>query len=125
MLLTETKKLAAVARVANIKTFCYIADFSITFFLYLSKTMTFSHSIPKQPARTLEFQYFYSVLQMNFCEPRQKREERPFSAGSSRARAGPWQCVLVKHFAKFPDFFEKQCWQPWLSQADIPVRHNF
>ena len=42
---------------------------------------------------TLEFQYFYSILQMNFREPRQEREERPFSAGTSCAWAGLWPVV--------------------------------
>ena len=66
------------------QTFCFTADF-----LYACPiSVTFSHSITKQPASTLEFQYFYSILQMNFCEPRQKREERPFSAGTSCAWAG-------------------------------------
>ena len=61
--------------------------------LYMLKTMTFSHFITKQSASILEFQYFYSVLQMNFCEPRQKREERPFSAGTSCVWAGLWPAV--------------------------------
>ena len=60
----------------------------MTFFIYIYKAITFSHSITKQPASTLEFQYFYSILQMNFCKPRQKREERPFSAGTTCAWAG-------------------------------------
>ena len=61
--------------------------------LYMLKTMTFSHFITKQPASILEFQYFYSVLQMNFCEPRQKREERRFSTGTSCVWAGLWPAV--------------------------------
>ena len=55
--------------------------------------MTFSRSITKQPASSLEFKYFYSILQMSFCGPRQKWGERPFSAG-------------IKHFEKFSDFFK-------------------
>ena len=50
--------------------------------------MTFSHSITKQPASTLEFQYFYFILQINFCKPRQRREERHFFAGTSYGWAG-------------------------------------
>ena len=42
----------------------------------MPKTMTFSHLIIKQPASALEFQYFYCISQINFCEPRQKRDER-------------------------------------------------
>ena len=57
--------------------------------------MTFSHLIAKQPASTLEFQYFYCILQINFCEPRQKQEERPFSAGNSCAWAGLWPVVTL------------------------------
>ena len=73
------------------QTFCYTAGFPTTFFYICQKT--FSHSITKQPASTLEFQYFYSILQMNFCGPRQKREERPFSTGTSCAWAGLWPVV--------------------------------
>ena len=51
---------------------------------------------------------------MNFCEPRQKREERPFCAGTSCATAGLWPVVTrtLSTLQKFPDFFEMQCWQP-------------
>ena len=46
----------------------------------MPKTITFSHFITKQPASTLEFQYFYSILQMNFCEPRKKNRKSTFSS---------------------------------------------
>ena len=75
------------------QTFCYTADFSTTYFLYMPKTMTSLHSITKQPALTLEFHYFYSILQMNFCEPWQKREKRNFFTGTSCGRAGLWPVV--------------------------------
>ena len=58
----------------SLRSFLYTADFP-RIFLYMPKTMTFSHSFTKQPASTLEFQYFSFILQMNFCELRQKREK--------------------------------------------------
>ena len=89
----------------NLEQGCQLPDFSLrsqTFFilqtfprhfLYMPKTITFSHFITKQPASTLEFQYFYSILQMNFYKSRQKQEEGPFFAGTSCAWAGPWPVV--------------------------------
>ena len=84
------------------------------FVLYMPKTTTFSHSIAKQPAWTLEFQYFYSILQMNFCEPRQKTGRAPFLRWHLLRLDRPMTCgnAYVKHFTKFPNFFETQCWQP-------------
>ena len=67
----------------------YTADFLII----LSKTTTVSHSLTKQPASTLESQFFYSIFQINSCEARQKQKERPFSAGTFSAGAGLWLVV--------------------------------
>ena len=63
------------------------------FFIYMPKTMTFHIPSQNKPASTLEFQYIYSILQRNFFEPRQKREEDLFSAITSCAWTGLWSAV--------------------------------
>ena len=96
--------------------FLYYKLFHI--FLYMLKTMTFSRSITKQPASTLKFQYFYSILQMNFCGPRQKRGERPFSAGTSCTRADLWPVVTpTLSTSKIFQTFLRHCWQPCSSST--------
>ena len=47
------------------QTFFFPADFPTTF-LYMPKTTTFSHLITKQPASTLEFQYFVLYFAKQF-----------------------------------------------------------
>ena len=87
-------------------------------FLYMPKTMICSHLIIKQPASTLKFQYLYFILQINFCE--WKREEHPFSAGTSCARAGPWPVVthMLRTSQSFQTFWET-CWQPCAYLTEI------
>ena len=47
----------------------------------------------KQPASTLEFKNFDSILQKNSVVPEKKREKRPHSACSSCACSGLWPAV--------------------------------
>ena len=49
---------------------CQLPDFSLrshTICDTANSPMTYSHPITEHPARTLEFQYFYIVLQKEFC----------------------------------------------------------
>ena len=65
----------------------YTADFPTTF-LYIYLKLWLFHFRSQN-----NLQYFYSILQIKFCEPRQKREERTFSAGTYCAWAGSWLVV--------------------------------
>ena len=80
---------------------CHIADFSTTFSIRL-KTKPLLH-ITKPPASTLEFKNFDFILQNISVTLNKNGKSAPTQLAPS-----------VKHFAKFPDFFETQCWQPWL-----------
>ena len=97
------------------QTFCYTADFLTNFFLYMPKTINCSHFIPKQPASTLEFQYFYSNLQYLWAQTKMGRA--PFLRWHLQCLGRPMICgnSYVKHFAKFPDFSETLCLKPWTS----------
>ena len=80
------------------------------------KTKTFfEHLIPKPPASTLEFKNFDFILQNISVTPDKNRKSpliqlAPLVPGQAYAMA----CgnAYVKHFAKFPDYFKTQCWQP-------------
>ena len=90
---------------------CYTADFSTTF-LYMPKIITFSHPIAKKSSKNPRIPVFLLYFSIRFLGAQtEKREDRPFSAGTSCAWAGRWPAVMrtLKHFAKFSDF----------------LRHNF
>ena len=59
-------------------------------FFYMSKTTTVTHPITKHPARTLELQYFYSVLQKNSVGPDKNGKSGSFPAVISCVWAGLW-----------------------------------
>ena len=52
------------------------------------------HPTIKQPASTLEFQYFYSILQKKILKAQTKKGRAPLHAGSSCAWAGLWPAVM-------------------------------
>ena len=87
------------------QTLCDIVDFPTTL-SYMPKTRTFSHPITKHPERTLEFQYFYSVLQ-KIPWVQTKTKKVPRSRCLFLLLGRPMACgnAYVKHFAKFPDLF--------------------
>ena len=97
------------------QTFCYTTDFSTTF-LYMLKTKTlFAHSMTKPQANILEFKNFDSILQ----------QKNLWSWIFGKASSLSWLLLCLgrpmassyaylKHFTKFPDFFETQCWRPWV-----------
>ena len=58
-------------------------------------------------ASTLEFKNFDSILQRIFVTLDENGKSVSHQTGFSCAYA------YVKHFMKFPDSFETQCWQPW------------
>ena len=108
---------------------CQLLEFSLTFqtifytadfrriFLYMLETTTFPHPITKHPASTLEFQYLYSILQIDFCEPGQKQEKRPFPRWHLLCLGRPMTCgnAYVKHFVKFPDFLRRNVGNPGIA----------
>ena len=49
-----------------------------------------------------------------------KQKERPFTAGTSCACGNAYG----KHFAKFPDFFETQCWLAILTTAHTSSNYS-
>ena len=75
------------------------------------KTKTsFAHPITKPPASTLELKNFDSILRKNFVTP----DKNGKSAPTPLAPPVPGQAYdLGRYFAKFPEFFKTQCWQPW------------
>ena len=75
------------------------------------KTKTFLH-IPSQKHQqsTLEFKNFDSILQKKIVT----LDKNGKSVPTQLAPPVPMDCgnAYVKHFAKFPEFFVTQCWQP-------------
>ena len=60
------------------------------FLLYMLQTTTFSHSITKQPASILEFQYFYSILRKKILLAQTKKEKSAISC----VWAGNWPALM-------------------------------
>ena len=110
-------------RVANFQTlvwdlrlFVILQTFLLLFYICLKPRLFFAYPITKPPTRTQEFKSFDSILQKKFCDFRQKRTKLPPPSWLLLLLGRPMACgnAYVKHFAKFPDFFETQCWQPCL-----------
>ena len=93
------------------QTFCYTADISTTF-LYMLKTKTFLHILTKPTASTQN-----SKLLTLFCKKISVTSDKNGKSAPpswTLCLGRPMACgnAYVKHLAKFPDFFETQCWQP-------------
>ena len=94
------------------QTFCYTADCSTTFYIYW-KPKPFCTSHHKTTSKHFRIQEFWLHFAKKFCDFRQNGKAPPPSWLLCLGR--PMACgnSCVKHFAKFPDFFETQCCQPW------------
>ena len=101
----------------DLRLFVILQTFLLLFFIHAWNQDVFAHLITKPPASTLEFKNFDSILQKISVIPNKNGK----SASTQLAPPVPGQAygsnTYVKHFAKFPDFLETQCWQPWLPRA--------
>ena len=73
--------------------FCYTVDFPMTF-LYELKTTTYFASHHKTTSKHPRIPVFYFILQNILLAQTKKREERPFTAGTSCAWAGLWPAAM-------------------------------
>ena len=97
------------------QTFCYTADSSTTFlYMHILKTKTFLHIHHKTTNKPLEFNKFDSVLQKEFCDFRLKMGKSPPLSWLFLCLGRPMACggASIKLFARSPNFFKTQCWQP-------------
>ena len=95
------------------QTICHTADILTTFFIY-AKNHHISTSYNKTPSKTPRIPVFLVCFAKKLLWVQTKTGRVP-RYRCHFLRLGRFMVcgnAYVEHFAKFPDFFEAQCWQP-------------